>query len=85
MSGIHILRDRYEVDGNDVTWVYDCFSDFAHLPGENDRDGILMVRACPECGGELRSTECRGQNPILYTFSHYYNGDWWGQECPPEH
>ena len=82
MSGIHICRDRHEVDDNDVTWVYDFFSDFVHLPGEEDRDGILMVKTCSDCGGGLRSIECRGQNPTFYTFSHYWHGDWWGQECP---
>ena len=80
-----LIHDQYETDDNGDKWVYSFFFDCEHLPDGDGRDGILLVKICPECGGELRSIECRGQNPVLYTFSHYKWGDWWGQECPPEH
>jgi hypothetical protein len=83
VSGIVICTDQYDVDENGDKWVYSFFSNFEHLPDGKGRDGILQVKTCPKCGGELRSIECRGQNPVFYTFSHYEGGDWWGQECPP--
>lgn len=79
---IIVCQDEYEVDENGDKWVYSFFSDYEDEG--NGEDGILQVKTCPECGGELRSLECRGENPTSYTFSHYSGGDWWGKECPPK-